>query len=228
MPTPKRIGALIFPGWELLDLAGPLEALHMLAAAGGHSELELFTISARFGTVSTMLDPNSRFAQHFVADKTLKQALSLSPPLDMLIIPGGFGAYPNQDNQAYVDFTREVFPKLQVLFTICTGAGIAARAGLLDGLEATTNKQAWDTVTAEGKKTTWRSRARWVEAEREGKLVWTTSGVSAGTDGMVALVARIWGEDAAVNMCNAMEYERQPDKNKDPFGELLNRQDVLP
>ena len=67
----------------------------------------------------------------------------------MLLIPGGFGAGPylppdykvwDPAVQPYVDYVAGVFPKLQYLFTICTGSGIAARAGVLDGHKATTNK----------------------------------------------------------------------------------------
>ena len=63
-----------------------------------------------------------------------------------------------------------------VLLTVCTGAGLAARAGLLDGKKATTNKAAWDWATSQGQATAWQKEARWVE---DGN-VWTSAGVTAG------------------------------------------------
>ena len=65
-------------------------------------------------------------------------------------------------------------PKVKILMTICTGSGIAARAGVLDGHLATTNKNAWATMKAMGPKVNWVSPARFVI---DGKI-WSSSGVS--------------------------------------------------
>jgi putative intracellular protease/amidase len=114
-----------------------------------------------------------------------------NPPtdIDVLLIPGGAGAqFLNVTTQ--VDFVRETYPKVKYLITICTGAGIAARAGVLDGKSATTNKKAWAQVTGVGEKVRWRSPARWV---RDGN-VWSSSGVSVekeypkGKDGLMCSV----------------------------------------
>lgn len=64
-----------------------------------------------------------------------------APDLDVLIIPGGLGS--DDLSEGVINWVKEVFPKLQYLVTVCTGAHIAAMAGCLDGLRATTNKQAW-------------------------------------------------------------------------------------
>lgn len=237
---PSRIGILIFPGWELLDATGPLECLNTLTHMG-IPDLQLFTISASPGPVSTTLDlpdgPAPMFSQSLVADTSLADARALSPPLDLLIIPGGFGAFPrlppaftspNAALQPYVDFVRHVFPSLRFLFTVCNGAGIAALAGVLDGVRATTNKMAWTAVTALGESTHWVGRARWVKSNRDGVEVWSTSGVSAGTDGMVALIASVWGDTVAETLCSRMEWERRVDAGNDPFGAENHCEDVLP
>jgi putative intracellular protease/amidase len=95
-----------------------------------------------------------------------------------LIIPGGIGSRapaPLLNNT--ITLVKERYPTFQYLITVCTGAGIAARAGVLDGKHATTNKRAWDETTALGPKVKWIRQARWVT---DGNI-WTTSGVAAGT-----------------------------------------------
>jgi transcriptional regulator GlxA family with amidase domain len=58
--------------------------------------------------------------------------------------------------------------------------------------------------------------------------VWTTSGVSAGTDGVIAWISKVYGEDLARRVVQWMEYIRNPDPHNDPFAALYNCQDVPP
>lgn len=81
--------------------------------------------------------------------------------------------YGNMSDPA-VEFIRKTYPKLKYLLTICTGAGVAAKAGVLDGKRATTNKAAWNETVKLGPKVKWVSPARWTI---DGKI-WTSSGVS--------------------------------------------------
>lgn len=162
-----------------------------------------------------------------------------NPPegIDVLIVPGGFGAgpytfsgfKPNVDPE--IQFIREWYPKIKHLLTVCTGAGIAARAGVLDGQQATTNKVAWSTQTPLGPKTHWVAKARWVVSD--GGKLWTASGVSAGMDGFLALVDQIYGKDErgmsyADAVSDGMEYSRIKDSGDDPFAVKNSVQDVFP
>ena len=97
--------------------------------------------------------------------------------IEVLLVPGGPGArYLNITTQ--LEFIKTTYPKIKYLISICTGAGVVARTGVLDGRNATTNKRAWARTTAMGPKVLWRSPARWVV---DGNI-WTSSGVSAGHD----------------------------------------------
>lgn len=114
---------------------------------------------------------------------------------------------------------------------ICTGSGLAARAGVLDGQKATTNKQCWSFQTPLGPKTHWVANARWVKSDN-GKL-WTCSGVSAGIDGFLAMVEHAYGKDAngvsfGDRVSDEIEYNRVRDSSDDPFAVKCKVKDVLP
>jgi transcriptional regulator GlxA family with amidase domain len=133
----------------------------------------------------------------------------------VLIIPGGLGTRSPYLNST-IDFVRETYPNLQYLITICTGAGIAARAGVLDGRRATTNKAAWNATVVLGPNVKWVKEARWV-VDRN---IWTTSGISAGIDGTLAFIDKVYGKEEATRISNLMEYTRETKSHNDPFAEV--------
>jgi transcriptional regulator GlxA family with amidase domain len=115
-------------------------------------------------------------------------------------------------------FLRERAPRAEVAMSVCTGSALYAAAGLLDGRRATTNKQFFSMTCASGPKTDWVKEARWVE---DGKMV-TSSGVSAGTDMALAVIAKLWGASAAQQIADITEYEWQRDAARDPFARFLD------
>jgi len=170
--TPKNFGVVLFRALDPLDVYGAIEALQF---AAHKTQLNLYMLAETLDPVTSepavaAMNPlNSSFWPTLNPTHTFDTA----PPLDALIVPGGPGMRaPNMTAQT--DFIARVFPSLQYLMTICTGAGLAARSGVLDGRYATTNKAAWATVQAMGPKVKWVAPARWVV---DGK-VWSSSGVS--------------------------------------------------
>ncbi|KID89650.1 ThiJ/PfpI family protein [Metarhizium guizhouense ARSEF 977] len=242
---PLSYGVLLYPGFEVLDVAGPLECLNTLADCLPSSKLTLSIIGRPIATdrrVPMPLSPanpnegppasqpsNSftfKASQVYLPTHTFDTA----PPLDVLILGGGLGSLPTDQVQPEMDFLQSVFPSLKYLFTVCTGSGIAARAGLLDGLRATSNKAVWKQVVACGPKTHWVARARWVV---DGNMkVWTTSGVSAGVDGMVSFLRHVYPEEEhpglVQKVVDYMEYRHEPDPSNDPFADVFGAHDVLP
>lgn len=101
-----------------------------------------------------------------------------SPPLDILLIPGGLGnrVLEERGNTRMEEFVAARYPQLRYLLTVCTGSTTAASAGVLEGRRATSNKASWDFVVTHGKNVTWVPSARWVV---DGNI-WTSSGVAAG------------------------------------------------
>jgi len=94
------------------------------------------------------------------------------PELDVLIVPGGGGTRRLADDRRWDQFVTRMYPNLKYLLSICTGASIVARSGVLDGRRATTNKAAYRWVTSQGPRVNWVPGARWVA---DGNI-WTSSG----------------------------------------------------
>ncbi|KAK3365120.1 class I glutamine amidotransferase-like protein [Lasiosphaeria ovina] len=140
-----------------------------------------------------------------------------APALDVLLVPGGIGnvALEQANNTSVEDFIRQRYPKLDYLVSVCTGAGSLAKAGVLEGRRATSNKGAWDWVTKQGTNVTWVPSARWVV---DGNI-WTSSGVSAGIDMAYAFMSHVYGADdqALIDTMNGIEYAPHLDAHWDPF-----------
>ena len=105
--------------------------------------------------------------------------------------------------------------------SVCSGSAILAKAGLLDGRRATSNKQFFDLARAQSDKVRWVEEARWVE---DGPFA-TSSGVSAGTDMALGLIAKLYGRETAQRIADMTEYQWHSDPTRDPFVRFLNKGD---
>ena len=217
---PKRFGLVVYPTFQAIDVFGPMDALNVLGWQ--HTNNSLAVIADTLEPVSTgnRTGP-SPFAESIMPTHTFETV----PPLDVLFVPGGLGTRNlTADMNRTIDFIATTYPSLQYLITVCTGAGLAALAGVLDNRTATTNKRAWDAMTPLGRKTYWRSHARWVQ---DGN-VWTSSGVSAGIDVTFAWMGAVYGEATAADVANGMEYVRHLNASDDPFADMNHVIDVPP
>ena len=206
-PQAKTLGAILYNDFELLDLYGPLE---MFGALPGY--FNIVTVSDEAGPVASTPGPQS-LAEYSYAD---------CPPLDLILLPGGYGTVPELENHALLDFLRERSAEAQYTMSVCSGSAILARAGLLDGRRATSNKQLFRLATQQSDKVEWVEQARWVE---DGPFV-TASGVSAGTDMALAVIARLHGEEHAQRIADYTEYQWHKDAFNDPFAKFLNAMDL--
>ncbi|KAF7529308.1 hypothetical protein PCG10_008018 [Penicillium crustosum] len=209
--TPLRVGVLLFPGFQALDVFGPMDCINVLSWS--HS-VTLALISSTLEPVTTKspTSPNAT-GQSVVPTHTFATV----PPLDLLFVPGGLGTRGSSPViEEAVLFIRNIYPQLGYLITVCTGAGLAARAGVLNGKRATTNKMAWAEITDLGVNVDWVPHARWVV---DGN-VWSSSGVSAGIDVTLAWIGEVYGSEVAKDISDSMEYTRHGDPSHDPFAEL--------
>jgi transcriptional regulator GlxA family with amidase domain len=194
------IGALLFDGFELLDLFGPLEAFGHLTGSG---KCTIITVAERAGAVASAQGPQG------VANYDFANC----PDVQMLLVPGGIGTRREVENRKLIDFLRTRSAQADLVMSVCTGAGLLARAGLLDGRRATTNKQNLDWPVSQGPRVNWIRQARWV---KDGRFV-TSSGISAGIDMALAVIKERYGEGTAEAIAVAMEYEWHRDADWDPF-----------
>ena len=193
-----KVAAVLFEGFEMLDLYGPLE---MYCA---HPEFfGITTIAETMDAVRASGGPCTLPEDTFSRDQHY----------DILLVPGGFGTRREADNRVMLDWLARAGSKAQVVTSVCTGSALLARAGLLNGCAATTNKIWFDETTAVAPQIDWRKNARWVES---GKF-FTSSGVSAGIDMTLAVIERLAGAEIAEDAAYQAEYVRNSDPDNDPF-----------
>jgi putative intracellular protease/amidase len=131
-------------------------------------------------------------------------------------VPGGSGTRREVSNEPLLAELRRLAGVARFATTVCTGSALLARSGALDGMRATSNKRAFAWAVAQGPRVRWVAEARWVE---DGKF-FTSSGVSAGMDMALALIARIADRETSVGIANRTEYAWHEDKGWDPFAKL--------
>lgn len=215
-PPPTRYAVVLFDGFQALDAFGPLDILNLLSR-DPRFKLSLSVLGPTHDLVSTLAPGTGlTIGEHFMPTCSFDSAPA---NIEVLLVPGGLGTRNPEATQPVVDFIKATFPKLRFLLTVCTGSALAARAGVLSGKKATSNKAAFDWVMAQdhGGDVQWVRHARWVD---DGN-VWTASGVTAGMDMMYAFVATQYGEDVAAGLAKTAEYTRNQDPNNDLFS-LLN------
>ena len=188
---------VLFDGFETLDAFGPVEIVGKLEqqVTLGH-----FSLTGRVVTSSQGV-------------RVETAPLADLPEGGVLLIPGGMGTRTQVDNVPLIHRLLTLALHARSVLTVCTGAALLARTGLLDGLPATTNKLAFEWVTTQGPKVLWQKRARWVRADH----FYTSSGVSAGMDMTLGFVADQLGVDVARKIARGIEYVWNDDPDDDPF-----------
>ncbi|KAK7921521.1 class I glutamine amidotransferase-like protein [Apiospora marii] len=224
------IGVVLFPGFEPLDVYGPMELLVSLSTM---VKMTVSFISFAPGPVNSRYTPFSAtpgappsvFGYVLGTSTLATHAFADAPALDVILVPGGTGTRtlvehrddPARGSGVVEDFLRRRADQADYILGVCTGSALLARAGLLDGRRATTNKAAWGWVTGAGSDSnpniTWVPSARWTV---DGK-VWTSSGVAAGMDMAYAFARRAYGPGLADRAAEIMEYAPHQDPDWDPF-----------
>jgi len=196
---PRNVGILIFPDVEILDFCGPFEVFAsatLPAETEGGSEarlFEVFTVAERSELVACrgglLVQPNHTLEDH--------------PPLDLVVVPGGYGTRREQENPVVLGWIARQRRTGALTTSVCTGAFLLGAAGLLDGLRATTHWTTIDGLRTNHPTTEVLDDIRVVD---EGEIV-TSAGVSAGIDMALHVVRRLHGDEIARRTARDMEYD---------------------
>ncbi|ACB74865.1 DJ-1/PfpI family protein [Opitutus terrae] len=190
----RHVAILVFDDVEVLDFAGPFEVFALADELHDHAVFHTFTLALKPGTVRT------RNGLKIVPDFTLESC----PLPHVFVIPGGAGTRPLLQMPSLLEWLRVKSRKIELLMSVCTGALVLARAGLLDGLRATTHHAYLDELRALAPRTEIDPEARFVD---NGQVL-TAAGISAGIDCSLHVVERLLGAAAAETTARTMEYRR--------------------
>jgi transcriptional regulator GlxA family with amidase domain len=193
-----HVGAVLFEGFELLDFYGPLEMFGLLE---GESKITIVALKA--GAIRSSAGPCG------MAEATMAG----SGGFDVLLIPGGIGTRKEMVNPDFLAELNRLAEASRMVATVCTGSLLLSATGLLDGRRATSNKMVFQQVKAYAPKVNWLGKARWIE---DGKY-FTSSGVSAGMDMALAVIAKLRGRKRSLQVASRAEYEWHEDSSWDPF-----------
>lgn len=192
-----RVGILVFQDVEILDFCGPYEVLAAvrLDEARRREEPSPFEVLL----VAESLEPvRTKGGLRVLPDVTLDDC----PPLDWLIVPGGWGVRKEINNARLVGWIAQRSQAASLTASVCTGAMLLGKAGLLHGKRATTHISSLDWMRGEFPDVSVEEEYRWVE---DGKVV-SSAGVSAGIDMTLHLVERTFGSQVSKATADHMEY----------------------
>jgi len=200
----KRVGILLFPNVEVLDFCGPFEVFSVTRLNEEHrreepSPFEVVLVAETLAVVTATGG----------LKVTPDYAIDDAPPLDILVVPGGWGTRAAIHNEPLLSFIRTQARGVETLASVCTGAMLLGHAGLLDGRHATTHwrslswmRESFPLVMVEDQ----------MHVVEDGNVV-TSAGISAGIDMALRVVSRYWGDTVGRATARHMEYP-YPDDNR--------------
>ncbi len=191
------VGILIFNGMQVLDFAGPFDVFS----------------TTRLPDKPSLTDPSpfnvqliSEYPRPVYASGGMKvsphHTIHYSPPLDILIVPGGIGEREAHSNHVLLHFIRTQAKRVKTLASVCTGAILLGKAGLLNGKKATTHWMSVERMREMLPEVEVVENVRYVE---DGNVI-TSAGISSGIDMALRIVTIHYGEEVAQATAKELEY----------------------
>jgi transcriptional regulator GlxA family with amidase domain len=197
MAKTRSVGIFVFDDVEVLDFCGPFEVFSVAGRQIAPGTLSVFTVAQTPGPLlarnGLSVNPKYTFAE--------------APAIDVLLIPGGLGTRPLLHNAEVIAWIGQRAAAAELVLSVCTGALLLAKAGLLDGLTATTHHGALDLLREVGPAANVRDDVRFVD---NGRVI-TSAGVAAGIDMSFHVVDKLLGRDTAIATARHIEYPWQPE-----------------
>lgn len=195
----QKVNVVLFDGFELLDVFGPLEMFGRLPDV-----YEIYCYAKTGGLVK---------ATQGVEVAVLP--FSQIENSDILLIPGGMDTRALVNDEPFLKALTTHAQHATWVLTVCTGSALLAKTGLLNGRKATGNKRAFAWTMEQNDEVLWQPKARW---QVDGKF-YTSSGISAGIDMTLGFIADRLGVDVVKKVTNETEYIWNNDSEIDPFFE---------
>lgn len=192
-----RIGIFIFSDVEVLDFCGPFEVFSVTRVKEPRERADPCPFEVKL--VAETLSPVTTTGGMRV---TPDWDFATCPPLDVLVVPGGWGTREQVNNPAAVAWVKRQAATATWVTSVCTGSFLLAAAGVLAGKPATTHRGSLDRMAAAFPDVS-------VDRERqvvENGNVLTSAGIAAGIDLALLIVAKLLGEAVARATARHMEY----------------------
>lgn len=193
----KRVGIVVFGGVEVLDFSGPFEVFSVTRLSDEDRQDQPSPFD-----VSLIAENTSPIVATGGLKLTPDYDFENCPHLDILIIPGGWGTRAEMSNERLLRWIVDRSKQVEITASVCTGALVLGKAGLLDGKRATTHWRSLDWMQELFPEVRVEKRLHVVE---EGPL-FTSAGISAGIDMSLRIVARYFGDAVARATARQMEY----------------------
>ena len=193
----RNVAILIFDQVEVLDFCGPFEVFSITGLKTDPRPFQVYTVAEKKKPIlarnNLSLNPHYSFSE--------------APLPKILVIPGGLGTRREIHNPAMIEWIKDQAQKAELTLSVCTGALLLAKAGLLDGLKATTHHGAIGLLRELAPKTVIESQRRFID---NGAII-VSAGISAGIDMSLYVVARLLGKSQALETAQYMEYDWHQD-----------------
>jgi len=190
----RNTAILIFDDVEVLDFAGPFEVFSVTNELSDYSFLNVYTVAREKAPVT------AKNGLSVNPDYSIDEA----PQADILIVPGGSGTRPILQQQDLLTWIKQSAQNADKVLSVCTGALLLAKVGLLDGLKSTTHNSAFELLGEIAPNTEIVRGVRFVD---NGKVI-TAAGISAGIDMSLYVIEMLYGEETAQHTAAYMEYRR--------------------
>jgi len=192
---PRNLAILIFDGVQIIDYTGPYETFGHTYTNDGDA-FNIYTVSEKTNAITTSMgmSVNPKFS------------FENAPKPDLLLVPGG-DVRAQVNSPTVLKWVQDASKNAEIVMSVCNGAFILAKAGLLDGMEATTTAGLIPLLRQEAPKVKVVDDRRFVD---NGHII-TTAGLSSGIDGALHVIERLYGRGTAQMAALGMEYNWDPD-----------------
>ena len=199
MNRKRNVAIYVYDNAEVLDFAGPFEVFSVTAELNNDELFRVYVVAEEERLITAV--NGLLIMPHYTIHNC--------PPPDILVLAGGIGSRQQMQNANVLVWVQRVAQSGEIVMSVCSGALILGKAGLLDNLPATTHHEVFDVLAQAVPTATLRPDDRFVD---NGRII-TTGGITAGIDGSFHVVQRLYGTAVAEKTAQYMEYDWTPPSN---------------